>query len=64
MFLRIFKNFADIVASNDASLKIDRISRNFTKSGEMLSYGDDIKNAHISENRKIWWVEWAMGSER
>jgi hypothetical protein len=49
MFLRIFKNLADVIASDDASLKIDRMSRNSTKSGEMPSYGDDIKNAHISK---------------
>ena len=49
MFLRIFKNSADVVASDDASLKIDQISTNSTKSGEMPSYGDDIKNTHVSK---------------
>jgi hypothetical protein len=49
MFFRIFKKFADIVASDDASLKIDRMSGNSTKSGQMPSYGDDIKNAHVSK---------------
>ena len=49
MFLRIFKNFADVVASDDASLKIDQISTDSTKSGEMPSYGDDIKNTHVSK---------------
>ena len=62
MFFRIFKKFADIVASDDASLKIDRMSRHSTKSGQMPSYGDDIKNAHIrkkSENTVS-----GVGSER
>ncbi len=52
MFLRIFKKFADLVASDDASLWIDRMSKTTMKSGQMPSYRDDIKNTHVFRNRK------------
>jgi hypothetical protein len=46
LFLRIFKKFADVVASDDTSLyRSDK--QKLHEIGSNASYRDDIKNAHV-----------------